>query len=422
METRMRRRDFLSGGLGLLGASCGFSFPGRCDAAPSWSKDLADHRIVNFETFQSRDRYVRSLGPNAKRGPLGSGYSRPFRIATTDQGARGIGMCWPNEDSIKPFVGAKLGDLFDPSVGVTEEAHALDYVLHDLAGEILGKPVYELMGAHGPTEIDTYSGAIYMEDLMPQTEPRGVSAVLDACQMDYDFGYRAFKLKIGRARWMQGDQGDQRDIEATRAVREKFPDCKILVDANDGYTVDRFLKYVTGVADCDLFWIEEPFVENRDGLARLRDHMHKVGCRALIADGEARTGSAPELWKWGEYEKKFIDRFFRLTEERLIDVCVFDIGTLGFTRWRKVMPILKEAGVAAAPHLWGCTPKPLYCAHLAAGIGNVLIVEGIPGVGKNLDYSNFAIRDGKLCVPSVPGFGISRTKGAGIGLRKSVLK
>ncbi len=147
--------------------------------------------------------------------------------------------------------------------------------------------------------------------------------------------------------------------------------------------------------------------------------MHKVGCKALIADGEARTGSAPKLWKWGEYEKKFIDRFFELAEEKLIDVCVFDIGTLGFTRWRKVMPILQEAGIAAAPHLWGCTPKPLYCAHLAAGVGNVLIVEGIPGVGRNLDYSNFAIRDGKLCVPNVPGFGISRTNGAGIGLRKS---
>lgn len=51
------------------------------------------------------------------------------------------------------------GDLFDPSTGVTEEA----YVLHDLASVILGKPVYKMMGAKGPTKSETYSGAIYME-------------------------------------------------------------------------------------------------------------------------------------------------------------------------------------------------------------------------------------------------------------------
>ena len=36
-----------------------------------------------------------------------------------------------------------------------------------------------------------YSGAIYLEDVMPPDKPRGVRAVLDACQQDYEAGYRA---------------------------------------------------------------------------------------------------------------------------------------------------------------------------------------------------------------------------------------
>ena len=69
---------------------------------------------------------------------------------------------------------------------------------------------------------------------------------------------------------MEPSEGKERDIRVTLAVRERFPDCRILVDANDGYTCDDFLRYVTAVADCDLFWIEEPFRENRAELLRLK--------------------------------------------------------------------------------------------------------------------------------------------------------
>ena len=416
MTNNVHRRDFLK----VLGAATAAVWDGtRAEAADTtgdWPNDLSAHRIAKIETWSSPDRYARSLGPNSKKGPHGLGYTRPFRTMTTDQGAVGMGMCWAPEERVQAFLGAKLGDLFDPAVGTDREADPLDYVLHDLAGVILRKPVYAMLGAKGPTALDIYSGAIYMDDLMPTDNPRGVEAVTAACQMDYDAGYRAFKLKIGRGnKWMPRAAGDRRDIEVTRAVRERFPDCKILVDANDGYSVDGFINYLTAVADCNLFWIEEPFDEHREGLMRLKEHMSKVGCKAYIADGEGRTGSAPEIWRWGEYTQEFVDRFFALAEEKLIDVCIFDIGTLGYTRWRRAMPTLEKAGILAAPHLWGCTPKPFYCAHLAAGVGNVLILEGIPGVGQNLDYSKFKIVAGKLSVPDTPGFGLMHKPGPGVG-------
>jgi len=33
----------------------------------------------------------------------------------------------------------------------------------------------------------------------------------------------------------------------------------VLVDANDAYTVADMIRYVQAVADCNLYWIEEPF-------------------------------------------------------------------------------------------------------------------------------------------------------------------
>ena len=284
---------------------------------------------------------------------------------------------------------------------------ALDKALHDLAGNILGLPVWKLIGAAGPRETLLYSGAIYMEDVWPPDAPRGIPAVLAACQQDYDTGYRAFKLKIGRGfKWMPRQEGLQRDIEVTHAVKERFPDCRILVDANDAFTVDEAIKYVRSIADCDLHWIEEPFEEDYDGLKRLKDAMARVGCRALIADGERRKRQAKPLTRHGGYVEEFTDRLYRLAEAKLVDVFVLDLGIVGFTRWRKLMPELTRAGIKASPHLWMWTPRTYYCAQFAAGVGNVCIIEGIPGRASGIDYSAYSITDGKLVVPDIPGFGL----------------
>jgi D-galactarolactone cycloisomerase len=67
---------------------------------------------------------------------------------------------------------------------------------------------------------------------------------------------------------------------------------------------------------------------------------------------------------------------------------------VGYTRWRRTMPEWIEAGVLASPHTWAGTPRPYYCAHLAAGVGNVDIVEGIPGKATGMDYSAYRFEEG----------------------------
>ena len=126
----------------------------------------------------------------------------------------------------------------------------------------------------------------------------------------------------------------------------------------------------------------------------------------MIADGERRKRQADPLTRHGGYVEEFTDRLYRLAEAKLVDVFVMDLGIVGFTRWRKLMPELAQAGIKASPHLWMWTPRTYYCAQLAAGVGNVCILGGIPGQSREIDYSAYEIRDGMLAVPETPGFGL----------------
>ncbi|MCS7224991.1 MAG: mandelate racemase [Armatimonadetes bacterium] len=370
-------------------------------------RTLSDHRIARIQKFVLQDRYPRSLGRNARLGHHGSGGSYQVRLLTTDKSARGWGMSHGDDREVERFIGWKVSDLWDPQEGTRPEAYLLDIPVHDLVGHILDVPVFTLFGSKGPNRLPIYSGAIYFDDLDPEDNPGGIKRILSCCQQDYEAGYRAFKLKIGRGfRWMSKEEGLKRDIDVTLAVRERFPDCRILVDANDGYTLEDAVRYLTAVADCDLFWLEEPFPENRDDLLRLKEAMARLGCKTLIADGESRSDQSDKWWRYGAYSQKHIDNLYRLAEEKLVDVFVLDLGIVGFSNWRLIMPELERAGVKASPHTWAWIPRPFYVAQLAAGVGNVVIVEGIPGTTEGVDYSAYRFTQGLLTVPDLPGFGL----------------
>jgi len=405
----MTRRDFLRSAtaagvvLGAQGCIRGETDVDRASAQPT----LSEHRIARIEPQRSNDRYSHFVGRGARGGPTQFGFGREIRIIVTDQGARGGAMSGVKPEEISKLIGARVSDLYDVQTGTSDEATSIDLPLHDLVGNILGLPVYRLLGAQGPTHVPIYSSSIHFEDLEPWGQPEGLPRLLRECQVDYDLGYRAYKLKIGRGfQCLPQDEGRQRDVEVTRAVRKRFPDCKILVDANNGYTVDGFEEYVTAVADCDLYCIEEPFDENLDDYRRLRDHLRKVECTATIMEGEMRSEAAEEAWEYGWYSKPHVERLFALAEENLVDILNLDLAIVGYTRWRRVMPELVGAGLRASPHTWAGTPRPYYCAHLAAGVGNVDIIEGIPGTATEMDYSAYRFADGNLVVPGSPGFGI----------------
>jgi len=352
-----------------------------------------DAIVTAVKTGTLRAVYPRTVGRNARLGSHGSGGDTPVVVIETNTGHRGWGLVEGQQRDASALVGRPVAELIDPAAGVLDpDLHWLDIALHDLAGMLMDLPVHRMLGAAGSPTTPVYDGAIYFDDLDPEEQPRGLEVVLANCAADATAGYGAFKLKIGRGnRWMDRESGDQRDIAVTRAVRKAWPAAKILVDANDGSDCTGLLNYVDAVADCGLYWIEEPFLDDAADLARLRTHLDSVSPDTLIAEGE----TSPD-----------VEQVMSIAADGHLDILLMDVMSFGVTRWRQLMPRVREIGVQASPHAWGRPLKTLYAAQLAAGLGQVPIIEGVPGHTAGVDTSSYRFTGSALTVPDLPGFGL----------------
>lgn len=391
----MQRRTFLSLGTGAaLGV---LARPARA-ATSDRSSPLAGHRIAAFTTQRVPLPWPRHVGRNAKRDVHGRGPTPTVAILTTDQGAVGwgeLGGGVKSADTLRPAViGRRVDELFDPRSGIRQpEWQPLDPALHDLAGVILGLPVWRMLGATQPHLYPIYSGMIYFDDLDPAERPAGIDQVLRNCAADRALGYRQLKLKIGRGnQWMPPAEGLRRDIEVTRAVARAFPDCELLVDGNDGFTPDSIIAYLRGVEGIPLFWLEEPFIDNDADWRRVHAWVRANGRGSLLlADGE-QNNNFPVLEK--------------LEADGILNVRLCDIVGYGFTRWRALLPRLAATRTLASPHAWGSGLKTVYAAHLLGGLGQGASVEGVTCSHEHVDFGGNRIRDGRLQLSPEPGFGL----------------
>lgn len=186
---------------------------------------LDEHKITRIESFTFRREFPDIWDTMLRLVPREKLDLKRLDRIHTNQGASGIGRSASPNESVYRFIGCSVGGLFDPAIGTVVEAGFLDALLYDLAGQILQQPVWKMMGAHADNSIEIYTGGIYFDDL-------------EACQQDFNAGHAHFKLKIGRGfKFMETSKGDQQNIDVTRAIRAAFPNSKILIDANDGYTL-----------------------------------------------------------------------------------------------------------------------------------------------------------------------------------------
>ncbi len=116
---------------------------------------LSQHRIREVKTRKLRTRWPRLLGRNARLEEHGYGRELLVREVLTDQGAVGWGLSRRLPPQQTPQVEGRLvSELFDPAIGVIDPvASPLDFALHDLAGALLGQPVYRMLGGRGPTHL-----------------------------------------------------------------------------------------------------------------------------------------------------------------------------------------------------------------------------------------------------------------------------
>jgi len=221
--------------------------------------------------------------------------------------------------------------------------------------------------------------------------------ILENCQWDIDFGYRQLKVKIGRSgMWYPHDEGLLKDIEVMKLIHKAFPDITLLVDPNDQYTLQDTIDFLKGIGDIPLLWMEEPFAENYEDGKKLRHWMDNNGFKdTLYADGEYKPDH---------------DLCMKMGKEGIMNAYLPDIRSFGFTRWRHLMPQLKENNMLTSPHAFGSMLKTHYIAHLAAACGNVVTIEGVSCISDDIDYGDYNIKGGKIQVSEKPGFGMKLLK------------
>ncbi len=118
---------------------------------------------------------------------------------------------------------------------------AFEFAVWDLFGRLEGRSLSAMLGGVR-TRVEVGVSVGVQPDIA--TLLRVVSSYIEA-------GYRRVKLKI-KPGW---------DVEPTRAVRERWPDLRLQVDANSIYTLDQ-ADHLTQLDAFDLLLIEQPLAHD----------------------------------------------------------------------------------------------------------------------------------------------------------------
>lgn len=340
----------------------------------------------------------RHAGSNARLGAHGITIRVPILRLTASDGSSGFGACRAPVEQAATLLGQPLDTLFSAGSGVADAWRAFDYPLWDLVGKRAGQPVYALAAAaNGLTPPETltapcYDTSLYFDDLDLSDEQEAVELIAEEARQGYARGHRSFKIKVGRgARHLPLETGTRRDIAIIRAVREVAgPDGAIMIDANNGYNLNITKQVLEATADCNLFWLEEAFHEDDVLYRDLRAWMENMGLNTLIADGEGAAD--PRLLDWAR--------------DGIVDVIQYDIFGYGFSRWLALGTQLDGWGRRSAPHHYGGHYGNFAGCHLAGAIQGFTFAEWDEASTPGLDTSGYTIEQGRVRVPSTPGFGI----------------
>jgi L-alanine-DL-glutamate epimerase-like enolase superfamily enzyme len=189
-------------------------------------------------------------------------------------------------------------------------------------------------------------------------------------------GFKGTKLKIGKPSVAE-------DVARVAAVREAVgAGLELMVDANQGLSLDQALRRVRAMEGLDLAWLEEPLpADDVGGHARLA-----AATTIPLAVGES-------LYSPGSFREYLVQGACSL-----VQVDAARIG--GVTPWLKVAHLAEAFGLKVAPHFL----MELHVS-LAAAVPNGAWVEHIPQL-EELALSGVTIHEGFAVPPEEPGLGI----------------
>jgi L-alanine-DL-glutamate epimerase-like enolase superfamily enzyme len=122
---------------------------------------------------------------------------------------------------------------------------ACDIALYDMKARRSGTPLWRMLGGFDKA-VPCYAGGIDLEFTL--------DALLKQTDDNLGKGFRAIKMKVGRARLSE----DTARVQAMRKhLGEDFP---LMADANMRWTVDQSIRAARSFRDSNLTWLEEPTI------------------------------------------------------------------------------------------------------------------------------------------------------------------
>ncbi|KRE20620.1 hypothetical protein ASE66_07105 [Bosea sp. Root483D1] len=321
-----------------------------------------------------------------------------------DRGQRGLGEIWCNF----PSVGAEhrvrlvletagpllrdlsplpVGDVFATLMGklhvlaiqsgewgpLRQVCAGLDIACHDLAARRAGLPLYAYLDGQASGTVGAYASGI------------GPEAPAEVAARELARGHECFKLKVGF-----GTETDTRSLDAIRGAIGKR---RLMIDANQGWSLDQAIAHGRRLADYGLDWLEEPLRADRP-LEEWRA-LHEA-MPIAIAAGE-NMNAVPE------FEAAIASGIFRFLQP---DAAKWG----GLSGCLAVARAARAAGLVYCPHYLGGGVGLLASAHLLAAAGGegMLEIDSNPNPWRDdLIADLMPLAGGKVTLSQRPGIGLA---------------
>jgi len=232
--------------------------------------------------------------------------------------------------------------------------NALDCALWDLEAKISGKRAWELANIEVADAVQTALTISLDTPERMAAAAKGNAPIL--------------KLKLG---------GDDLDLPRVEAVRQKAPDARLLVDANESWSPSHYRDIVSALHRLGVELIEQPFPANADDVLETLDHPVPV-----CADESCHTTSdLPRL----------VNRY------ESINVKLDKTG--GLTEAFRLTESARESGLRILIGCMVCTSLGIAPARLLAGAADYIDLDG-PLFLADDRHHGLAYQDGKIGLPS----------------------
>ena len=253
----------------------------------------------------------------------------------------------------------------------------INIAMYDLAGKLLGVPVYQLLGGLVRSRSRVYASNGLFRDKEP--------LIADA-QRARAFGFTAYKMRVVTPESV---------IPLVAAFKEAMPGMDLIVDAVQGscsvpWSVSVSKKLAKRLEKYNVLWFEEPCrVENIEGYVEMR--------RSTLLN-IAGAESLPTAEAFRPY-----------LEREAFGVVQFDNSTSGFTEGLRIASLAAVHQRPVAIHSWGSIVSAMTGLHMALVIPNCAITEYTfmdHPLNDLLSVEPIRPKNGCIEAPKTPGLGV----------------